>query len=95
MTTALGNRKRQDMGTIIINGERFDGNDVTIRNGKVVIDGKPQAGELHGDVDVKVTDHGDASVQCAASVACGEAQGGAIQVAAYASLDNSGRKKRP
>ena len=48
VATALGERDWQDMGTIIINGRRFDGNDVAIRDGKVVIDGKPQAGELRG-----------------------------------------------
>jgi hypothetical protein len=71
------------MGTIIINGKRFEGNDVTIRDGKVVIDGKPQDGELHGDVELQVVEGVFGSAECVASVTCGEVWG---NVAAGASV---------
>jgi hypothetical protein len=72
------------MGTIIINGKRFEGNDVTIRDGKVVIDGKPQDGELHGDVELQVVEGVFGSAECVASVTAGasvtgENVGGSIQ----------------
>ena len=95
MATALGERDWQDMGTIIINGRRFDGNDVAIRDGKVVIDGKPQAGELRGGVDLHVADSVDGQAQCVASVTCGDARGGAIQVVAFASAGAGRRDKKP
>lgn len=63
------------MGTITINGKRFDGNNVTIRDRKVLIDGKPQDGELHGDVEARVVEGVSGSVQCVASVTCGEVRG--------------------
>jgi hypothetical protein len=96
------------MGTIIINGKRFDGSDITIRGGKVVIDGKLQDGELHGDVEALVVEGVSGSGQCIASVSCGEAAGdvaadvsvtanaragGAIHAVAFASADNGRRKK--
>ena len=97
------------MGTIIINGKRFDGKNVTIRDGKVVIDGKPLDGELHGDVEARVVEGVSGSVQCVASVSGGDARGdvsadvsvtaddragGAIHAVAVASADNGRRKKK-
>jgi hypothetical protein len=84
------------MGTIIINGKRFDGNNATIRDGKVVIDGKPQDGEVHGDVELQVVEGGSGSVECVASVTCGEVGGdvatGAIRAVAFASVGTGPRK---
>jgi len=95
VTPVLGNRKRLTMGTIIINGKLFAGNDVTIRDGKVFIDGKPQAAELGSGIDVEVTDRGGERARCVASVTSGGARGGAIRVAAHASAGRDGRKKQP
>ena len=62
------------MGTIIINGKRFDGNNVRVCNGKVVIDGTPQPGELHGAVELQVFERAlGRAAKCIASVTCGEA----------------------
>lgn len=95
------------MGTIIVNGKRFDGNNVTVRDGKVVIDGKPQDGELHGDVELQVVEGGSGSAACVASVSCendagsiqaggsvtaGASAGGAIRAVAFASAGNGPRK---
>lgn len=71
------------MGTIIVNGKRYEGNDVTIRDGKVVIDGKPQDGELPGDVEAQVVEGVFGRAECVASVTCGEVRG---DVAADASV---------
>jgi len=71
------------MGTIIINGKRFVGNNITIRNGKVVIDGKAQDGEMKGVVEVRVIEGVLGRVECDASVTCGEVWG---NVAAGASV---------
>lgn len=63
------------MGTVIVNGKRFDGNNVTIRNGKIIIDGKAQDGELHGNVEVEVTESVAGCAKCVASVTGVEARG--------------------
>lgn len=44
-------------GRIVIDGREFQGNNVTISNGKVTVDGVVQDGELVGDINVTV--HGD------------------------------------
>ena len=95
------------MGTIIINGKRFDGNNVTVRDGKVVIDGKAKDGELIGDIELQVVEGVSGNVECVASVTGGEARGdvaaaalvtagdragGAIQAVAFASAGNGLRK---
>ena len=97
------------MGTIIVNGKRFAGNSVAVRDGKVVIDGKVHDGELHGDVDVRAADGTSGGAQCFASVTCsgapgeaaagatvraGERAGGGIRAVAFASADNGIRKRR-
>jgi hypothetical protein len=86
------------MGSIIINGKRFDGNNVTVRDGKVVIDGKAQDGELHGDVELQVVEGGSGSAECVVSVTCGELRGdgagGAIRAVAFASADDGLRKTK-
>ena len=47
-------------GKVTIYGRTFSGRDVVIQNGKVVVDGKTQDGELVGDVSVVV--HGDVEI---------------------------------
>lgn len=42
-------------GTININGKVYKGNNITISNGEVIIDGKVQEKGLYGSVDIKVT----------------------------------------
>ena len=96
------------MGTIIINGKRYDGNSATIRDGKVVIDGKAQDAELHGDVELHAAEGVSGGVQSVASVRCGEVRGdsavgasvtagtrvgGAIRAVAIASASNGVRKR--
>lgn len=44
-------------GRIVIDGREFHGNNVTINNGKVTVDGVVQDGELSGPITVTV--HGD------------------------------------
>jgi hypothetical protein len=95
------------MGTIIVNGKRFDGNSVTVRDGKVAIDGKPQGGEIRGDVEAQVVEGVAGHKECIASVSCGGVggdvaagasvstgarAGGAIRAVAFASAGN-GRGK--
>ena len=94
------------MGTIIINGKRFVGNNITIRNGKVVIDGKAQDGEMKGVVEAQVVEGVFGRAECDASVTYGEVRGGvavcgsatcknvggSIQAAAFASADKGLRK---
>jgi len=86
------------MGTIIVNGKRFDGNAVTVRDGKVVVDGTPQDGDVRGDVEARVVEDGAGRAECVASVSCGAGgdvstgavatTGRAIHVAAFASAGN-------
>ena len=44
-------------GRIVVDGREFRGNNVTISDGKVVVDGVLQSGELTGDINIVV--HGD------------------------------------
>lgn len=44
-------------GRIVIDGREFTGNNITIRDNKVVVDGVEQSGELVGDIKIDV--HGD------------------------------------
>ena len=63
------------MARITIDGASFVGNSVTIRNGKVVVDGVAQEGNLHGVVEVKIVEGALGSLECDASVTCGEVRG--------------------
>jgi hypothetical protein len=86
------------MGTIIINGQRFAGNRVEIRNGKVVIDGITQDRDPHGDVYAQVVEGVVGHTKSVATVRCSAARGasGGIQTVAVASAGNGLRswKKR-
>jgi hypothetical protein len=86
------------MGTIIINGQRFAGNRVEIRNGKVVIDGITEERDLHGDVYAQVVEGVVGHTKSVAIVRCSAAPGvsSGIQTVAVASVGNGlrGRKKR-
>ena len=44
-------------GHVVIDGRKFEGKNITINNGKVIVDGVSQDGELSGTVNVSV--HGD------------------------------------
>jgi hypothetical protein len=94
------------MGTIIVNGKRFEGNSATIRDGKLVIDGKAQDGALRGRVKLQATEGVSGRAQCVASVTTGAVAGevaaavsagdrtdGAIRAVAIASAGNGPRKK--
>ena len=57
------------MGTIEINGKRFVGSNVSIENGKLIIDGKGHEVDLSGNIAVQVFETASGS-KCAASVTC-------------------------
>lgn len=63
------------MATITIDGRTFSGSNVSIRNGKVTIDGAVQDGTLNGVVEIKITDGIIGRLDCDASVNCGEVRG--------------------
>ena len=63
------------MARITIDGANFVGNNITIRNGKVTIDGKVQDGTLAGVVEVRVVEGVLGGLECDASVTCGEVRG--------------------
>lgn len=60
----------KSMANFTINGTTFSGDNITITNGRVTIDGVTQEQSLSGVVQIKITDgiigelHSDASVQC-------------------------------
>lgn len=68
-------REGKNMATIIIDGARFDGNNISIRNGRVTIDGKLQDGTLNGVVEVRVVEGILGRLECDAAVTCGEVRG--------------------
>ena len=82
------------MGSIIINGKRFDGNKVAIRGGKVVIDGKVQTDKLGGKVDLQVTDGNDTGTHSVASVKGGDARNTVVRAAAHASVGGAPKNKK-
>lgn len=63
------------MATIIIDGRRFTGNSVSIVNGRVIIDGKPQDGALNGVVEIKITEGVLGHLTCDAAISCGKVEG--------------------
>jgi hypothetical protein len=54
------NINMKDNTSVTIDGKTFSGNSISIKNGKVTVDGIIQDGELTGDVNVTV--HGDVQV---------------------------------
>lgn len=63
------------MATIIIDGKVFSGNNLTIRNGVVIIDGKSQDGTVSGVVEIKVTEGTIGKLETDASVTCNDVGG--------------------
>lgn len=63
------------MATINIDGMTFSGNNITIRNGRVIIDGKPQDGTLNGTVEIKITEGVLNKLETDSSVTCGDVRG--------------------
>lgn len=61
--------QEKEMATII-NGKVYHGNNVTIRNGTVFIDGRRQDQEVNGVVEVKVTEGDLVNIDTDASVTC-------------------------
>jgi hypothetical protein len=55
---------------IIINGRSYSGSSVSIINGRVTIDGKPQEEAVSGVVEVRITEGSPVSVQSDATVRC-------------------------
>lgn len=62
------------MARITIDGRTFDGNSVSIINGRVVVDGKEQ-GAVHGVVKIQITEGALGSLTTDASVECLNIQG--------------------
>lgn len=60
---------------IIIDGKVFAGNSISIRNGRVTIDGKLQDGEVNGVVEVRITEGDPVSVSSDAGIHCGDVKG--------------------
>lgn len=60
---------------IIIDGKVFHGNNVTIRNGTVIIDGKMQDGTVQGVVEIRIVEGVLGKLETDASVTCGEVRG--------------------
>lgn len=67
--------KEAQMATVTIDGVIFSGNNVTIHNGRVTVDGKAMDGVLNGVVEVRVTEGVLGSLECDASVTCGDVAG--------------------
>lgn len=63
------------MSTIIIDGKSFSGNSINIRNGCVTIDGVVQDGQLHGLVEIKITEGTLHHLETDSSVTCGKVSG--------------------
>jgi hypothetical protein len=63
------------MASVVIDGKSFNGNNITIRNGRVTVDGVTQDGTLHGVVEVRVVEGVLAKLECDASVTCGDVCG--------------------
>jgi hypothetical protein len=59
---------------ITVNGKTYHGNHITMRDGKVIIDGKEQDQEVSGIVEIRVKG-GLASLDCDASVTCEDVKG--------------------
>ena len=61
-------------GTITINGVTYTGNNISMRNGKVTIDGVEQDQKISGVVEVRVSGT-LASLDCDSSVTCNDVHG--------------------
>lgn len=77
------------MATINIDGRTFSGNNVTIRNGRVIIDGKEQEGAVNGVVEVRVTEGILDKLETDASVTCGDVRG-TVQAGGSVTCNNVG-----
>ena len=63
------------MTTVTINGKTYQGNNITINNGNVVIDGRQEDGQLNGVVEIRITEGNLDSLTTDASVNCGHVTG--------------------
>lgn len=63
--------------TITIDGRTFSGSSISIRNGKVVIDGVEQDGTLSGVVEVRIVEGAIEHLHSDMSVTCGDVTGNA------------------
>lgn len=63
------------MATVTINGITYQGNNITINNGKVVIDGRQESEQLSGVVEIRITEGKLDSLTTDASVICGHVTG--------------------
>ena len=63
------------MGRIVIDGQVFEGNSVSIINGVVTIDGVRQDGTVSGVVEVRIVEGTIGNLTCSSSVTCGDVTG--------------------
>lgn len=63
------------MARFSIDGREFKGKNVSIQNGRVIIDGVTQNGSLHGVVEIRVIDGVIENLSCDANVYCGDVTG--------------------
>lgn len=64
-----------DMATIVINGQKFTGNNVNIVGGRVIIDGVEQLNGQSGVLEVRVTEGTLGELKADGSVTCGSVTG--------------------
>lgn len=60
---------------IVINGRGFSGNNISIINGRVTIDGKSQEEAVNGVVEVRITEGTPVSVTSDAAIHCNDVAG--------------------
>ncbi len=60
---------------VIINGVRFDGNNLSISGGRITIDGKTVKEAAQGVIEVQITEGSPVSVTSDAAVRCGDVSG--------------------
>jgi hypothetical protein len=63
------------MATVMIDGKRFEGDNISIRDGRVIIDGKPHDGEVQGVVEIKIIEGVLGRLETDAAVTCGDVRG--------------------
>lgn len=65
------------MATINIDGRTFQGSSVSIRNGRVTVDGVEQAGNVHGTIELRIEGKLD-KLECDGNVTCGDVLGSVL-----------------
>lgn len=64
-----------NMAKITIGGVSFEGNNITIRNGRVIVDGIVADGTVNGVVEIRILEGVLNNLETDASVTCGQVNG--------------------